>query len=222
MQMARPSSSARRCPASRPLTNAGPAACKLFSCWSDTLSAADRLLDRLGLPASDDTILRPLKQETRGPAAAEARVIGIDDGAQSKGQSYGTLVVDLENHRVVDLLAERSTEAIAAWLTAHPAIEVMARDRNGRYAQAARRAAPQATQVADRFPLVQNFREAVERELSLPREHLAVTLTTAPLPLPPPPSGAERRVENKAERSSLRLRFGSGMVRSKDKVGSTN
>src|SRR3954447_25570758 len=83
---------------------------------------AERLLDRLGLSASDDTVLRHLKQRTRGPAVAEARVIGIDDWAQSKGQSYGTLVVDLENHRVVDLLAERSTEIIASWLTAHPAI----------------------------------------------------------------------------------------------------
>ena len=158
---------------------------------------AERLLDRLGLPASDDIVLRHLKQKTRGSAAAEARVIGIDDWAQSKGQSYGTLVVDLENHRVIDVLAERSTAAIAAWLAAHPTVKVITRDRNGQYAQAARRTAPQAIQVADRFHLVQNLREAVERELSLQREHLAVAFPPAPLP-----SGTEPKTESKAERIS--------------------
>jgi transposase len=142
---------------------------------------AERLLRQLGLPMSDDTILRSLKQNARGDAtAAVARVVGIDDWAQRKGQSYGTIVVDLKRRRVVDLLAERSTEAVAQWLAKHPKVRTIARDRNGRYARAARRSAPQATQVADRFHLAQNLRETVQRELAVQRRHLSVSLPPAP------------------------------------------
>lgn len=148
---------------------------------------AERLLQQLGLPLSDDTILRRLKQNARGDAAAaKARVIGIDDWAQRKGQSYGTIVVDLKRRRVVEVLAERSTEAIGQWLAAHPKVKTIARDRNGRYAQAARRSAPQASQVADRFHLVQNLRQAVERELAVQRRHLAVDCPPTPAVTTPP------------------------------------
>ena len=136
-----------------------------------------RLMSRLSMPTSDDTILRRLKHLTRESVTSEVRAVGVDEWAWSKGQSYGTIVVDLEQGRVVDLLAESSAEALAAWLTAHPGITTISRDRHGRYAEGARRAAPDATQVADRFHLVRNLGQAVERELAVHRRDLRVSLS---------------------------------------------
>src|SRR5580693_8491925 len=127
---------------------------------------SERLMRRLGMPVSDTTILRSLKGHARfGSANSAVRVAGIDDWAWRKGASYGTIIVDLERRRVVDLLADRSAETTADWLKKHSEVEVVSRDRAGLYAEAARQGAPQARQVADRFHLLQNFREIVERQL---------------------------------------------------------
>lgn len=112
-----------------------------------------RLMSRLSMATSDDTILRRLKHLAREPITSDLRVIGVDEWAWSKGQTFGTILVDLEQGRVVNVLAESSAGALAAWLTAHPGITTLSRDRNGQYAEGARRAAPEATQVADRFQL---------------------------------------------------------------------
>jgi transposase len=93
-------------------------------------------------------------------------VVGIDDWSWQRGRSYGTIAVDLERREVVDVLADRSSETTARWLQQHPEIEVVSRDRCGLYAQAARQGAPRAQQVADRFHLLQNLRETIERQLS--------------------------------------------------------
>jgi hypothetical protein len=77
------------------------------------------------------------------------RVAGIDDW--QKGTTYGTVIVDLERRQVVDVLADRSADATAEWLRAHPEVEMVSRDRAGLYACGARRGAPQARQIADRF-----------------------------------------------------------------------
>jgi transposase len=146
----------------------------------------ERLMSRLSVPTSDDTILRRLKQLPREPVSSEVQVVGVDEWAWSKGQNFGTLLVDLQRRRVVDVLAERSADALAAWLTAHPAVTTISRDRHGCYAEGARRAAPDATQVADRFHLVQNLRQAVERELAVHRKALRVSLPSqAPSPAKP-------------------------------------
>lgn len=76
-------------------------------------------------------------------------------------------MVDLERHSVVDVLDDRSVESAKAWLRERPTIEVVSRDRCGLYAQAAREGAPQARQVADRFHLVQNLREAIKEQMSV-------------------------------------------------------
>ena len=66
---------------------------------------------RLGMPVSDTTILRSLKGHARVRSANDAvRVAGVDDWAWRKGANYGTIIVDLERRRVVDLLADRSAE----------------------------------------------------------------------------------------------------------------
>ena len=128
---------------------------------------AERLLNRLGLPQSDDTVLRNLKRyvaEHRKDTAT--RVVGIDDWAWQKGLRYGTIMVDLERREVVDVLPDRSAKATGQWLTQHRGIEIVSRDRCGLYAEGARQGAPQAQQVADRFHLLQNLRQTIEQQLS--------------------------------------------------------
>jgi transposase len=127
---------------------------------------SERLMKRLGMPVSDTTILRSLKEHARARSDSGAvHVAGIDDWAWRKGANYGTIIVDLERRQVVDLLADRSAATTASWFKDHPDVEVVSRDRAGLYAEAGRQGAPQARQVADRFHLLQNFRETVERQL---------------------------------------------------------
>jgi transposase len=126
------------------------------------------LMHRLGMPVSADTILRQLKRDN--PAAIQKdniRVVGIDDWSWRHSSRHGTIMVDLERHSVVDVLDDRSVESAKAWLRERPTIEVVSRDRWGLYAQAAREGAPQARQVADRFHLVQNLREAIKEQMSV-------------------------------------------------------
>jgi transposase len=127
----------------------------------------ERLMKRLGMPVSDDTILRQLKRRVAARGApTNVRVAGIDDWSWRKGSTYGTIVVDLERREVVDVLADRSAAGTIQWLGQHPEVEIISRDRCGLYAQGAREGAPQARQVADRFHLLQNLREAIEAQLS--------------------------------------------------------
>jgi transposase len=127
-------------------------------------AAGARQLARQGLPGSRQTVLRRVRdyQPAEGPAP---RVIGIDDWAYRKGHRYGTIVVDLERGCPVDLLEDRLAETVAAWLRAHPEVTVVARDRADAYASGVTQGAPDAVQVADRWHLLKNLREAVEVEL---------------------------------------------------------
>ena len=111
---------------------------------------AERLLHRLGLGVSDDTVLRQLKKRVQGTAEPPT-VIGIDDWSWRKSQTYGTIIVDLERRVVIDILEDRDVVTCTNWLKRHPEVEVISRDRCGLYAQAARQGARQAEQVADRL-----------------------------------------------------------------------
>lgn len=114
-------------------------------------------MERLGMSISDDTILRHLKRNaSRVDDQPSARIVGIDDWSWRKSWRYGTIIVDLERREVMDILEDRSVESVSRWLKRHPSIEVVSRDRCGLYAQGAREGAPQASQVADRFHLIQN------------------------------------------------------------------
>ena len=128
------------------------------------------------MAVSDDTILRRVKRRARAARHGEQRlrVVGVDDWAWKKGQTYGTILVDLERRTVADLLPQRSAEQLAEWLQQHPEVEVITRDRFGLYAGGGRRGAPQARQVADRIHLLLNLREAVEKELGRQRRRLAL------------------------------------------------
>lgn len=129
---------------------------------------AENLMHRLGMPISDDTILRQLKRNVGASRQDnDIRVVGIDDWSWRQSSHYGTIMVDLERRTVVDVLDDRSVESAKAWLQERPAIEVVSRDRCGLYARAAREGAAQARQVADRFHLVQNLRAAIKEQMSL-------------------------------------------------------
>ena len=127
--------------------------------------AGSRLAHRLGLPTSPDTLPRLIRRAP-DPSTPTVRVCGVDDFAWRKRRRYGTALVDLERHRLIDLLPDRSAAGVAAWLRQHPEIVVLSRDRGGEYADGARRGAPQATQVADRFHLLRNLGDVVRRVLS--------------------------------------------------------
>ena len=121
------------------------------------------------------------------PTAPAPCQIGVDDWAWSKGKTYGTLIVDLQRHRPVDLLADRTADTFATWLKDHPGIELISRDRSGAYAEGAQLGAPQALQVADRFHLVKNLVDALEEFLlrkALARAHAAQALATQHAPVP--------------------------------------
>jgi transposase len=111
--------------------------------------AAAQLLPKLGLAGSVDTVLR-LMHRSAIPPAPPSRVVGVDDWAIRRGHTYGTIVVNLERHAPVDILVDRTADALRRWLEEHPGVAVVARDRVEAYAQGARKGAPHAVQVADR------------------------------------------------------------------------
>ena len=127
--------------------------------------AGRRLLPYLAMPLSGDTLIRDIRgvpeEEVKTP-----RVLGIDDWAQKRGHTYGTILVDLETRKPIDLLDSREVDEVTAWLEQHPGIEIISRDRGYDYAKAASLGAPEAQQVADRWHLLKNLREAVETMLS--------------------------------------------------------
>ncbi|GAC1529488.1 MAG: ISL3 family transposase [Chloroflexota bacterium] len=129
-----------------------------------------RLLCHLGMQVSGDTILRTLIRtmasfEASHPAESPDK-IGIDDWAYRRGHRYGTIVVDLERRRPIALLPDRDTSTVAAWLAQQSELRVVTRDRAGAYAEAIREGAPGAMQVADRWHLLKNLGDAMERLLT--------------------------------------------------------
>jgi transposase len=133
--------------------------------------AGSRLAARLAMPTSADTLLRRVRHAPL-PQNPAVRVLGVDDWAFRKGRHYGTILCDLERRRPVDLLPQRSAEALSEWLKEHPEVEVISRDRADEYIRGADSGAPQAVQVADRWHLLRNLQDALKGTVD--RHHAAI------------------------------------------------
>jgi transposase len=166
--------------------------------------AGARLARPLRLAGSRPTILRFVHAVEATPLPT-TRVLGVDDWARKRGQTDSTILVDLEQHRVVDFLDDRSADAFATWLRDHPGVAVIARDRGGAYADGARQGAPDAVQVADRFHLLANIGEVLERVLARKRAALrdAAAVVNRPHPTTEP-AAAVAPVSDRATVESTR------------------
>lgn len=131
----------------------------------------ERLASALGMSVTDTTLLWSLFLVPT-PVVEAVRVVGIDDWAWRRRTRYGTILVDLEKHQVIDLLADRSVDSAQTWFEAHPTVEVVSRDRGKTYAEAATQGAPLALQVCDRWHLCKNLGDAVEAFLVRTRVQL--------------------------------------------------
>src|SRR3954449_8771854 len=121
-----------------------------------------RLSQRQQKPTSRTTLLR-LVRALPEPPVETPRELGVDEFAFRRGRRYGTILIDARSHHVVDLLEDPSADALVRWLSDHDGVNVICRDRDGVYASAARRGAPTALQVADRWHIVHNLVDALER-----------------------------------------------------------
>ena len=127
------------------------------------------------MTVSAPTLLRHMRHLPL-PSAPPVSCLGVDDWAWKKGQTYGTILIDLDRHCPLEMLPDREASTVATWLQAHPSVTVISRDRAGAYADAARHGAPHAQQIADRFHLLKNVRETLQRVL----ERLHVFLPRLP------------------------------------------
>ncbi|MGE5334675.1 MAG: ISL3 family transposase [Nitrososphaerota archaeon] len=168
---------------------------------------SQRLAPLLGLQVSDQTVLR-FVMASATPPTPDVTVLGVDDFAFRRASRYGTILLDLEQRRVIDLLPDRTQETCAHWLHGHPETRLLSRDRGGDYAAAATAGAPQAEQIADRFHLLVNAGELMERFLT--RQHVSLREAARALgPVDAPrrtskrtPVDEQRRQERRAVRKA--------------------
>jgi transposase len=183
--------------------------------------AGARVAEELGIVVARDALLRRIKA-TPLPEVGKVRVLGVDDFAFKKGSTYGTILVNLEDHKVVDLLPERSQESLVAWFESHPSVdvEVATRDRSNIYREGLAKGAPRATHVADRWHLLHNLTLTLEEYLLQKRPILRMAAAPEAAPeekddaeeefasgpiMPNRPRNHDRKIEEAAKKRHERL-----------------
>ncbi|GAA4238080.1 hypothetical protein GCM10022254_52480 [Actinomadura meridiana] len=128
--------------------------------------AGARILAALGAPISRHTALRALLRIPL-PVVATPRVLGVDDFSLRRSRTYATVLIDAETRRRVDVLPDRRSDTLAAWLRKHPGVQVVCRDGAAGYADAVHQTLPDALQVGDRWHIWHNFAQAAGKEVSV-------------------------------------------------------
>lgn len=139
--------------------------------------AGSRLLAILAMGLSRHTALRILLRIPL-PTGRVPHVIGVDDFALRRRHRYATVIIGAETHERIDVLPDRTADTLEAWLGQHPGIEVVCRDGSATYAEAIRRALPDAVQVTDRWHLWHNLCEAALSEVKAHSSCWATVLDT--------------------------------------------
>lgn len=164
-----------------------------------------RVLKALRITTSGDTVLRIVKR-TLVAVPTQLKVVGLDDWAIRKGQRYGSIIIDQETHRVVELVKGRLSDDIQPWFKAHPEIEIVTRDRSTDYRHGLETAAPQALQIVDRFHLLMNLRKLAQRVVTSAYNHLK-KLPVSPGLRPKCPPFARSPSEQKRQEATRQKRL---------------
>lgn len=126
---------------------------------------SSRLLGGIGIPISRSTVLRDLHR-LRLPDTESLSKVGVDDWAFRKGVTYGTIIVDLDSGHVCDMLGTREESDFSTWLSDHPHINMVSRDRSTEYSAAIKSTGREIIEVADRFHLLKNMSDCVTKIVS--------------------------------------------------------